>query len=194
MPETPTAEPQQRPWWKRRALWLIGAAALLALVVGMAIEQSGKPAAVPYSAFLDQLDAGNVASVTFKGTVIEAQLKRPADSAVANGVPQTTFTSRMPDFGDPTLIPELRKQHAAINVTAPSAWGWLLGRLPWPMLVFIGAMLVAGVVRLMRGRRSPSAAAAPMPMHGVIGLVSGLFAKGRQAEPSTPEGGEKPAR
>ena len=34
---------------------------------------------MPYSTFLDQLEAGNVASVTFQGTEIDGRLKRPLD-------------------------------------------------------------------------------------------------------------------
>jgi ATP-dependent Zn protease len=165
----------QLPWWKRPPVWFIAIAAVLALLisVGTKIQTTGKYAATPYGAFLDQLEAGNVASITIQGTEIRGRFKRPL-----NGAQQNTFSTRVPDFGDPSLIPELRKQHVVIDVTSPSAWTWLLGRVPWPMLIFVGAMLAVGFVRLVRGKKAQSESGGPaMPMHGMIGLLSGLFEK-----------------
>jgi ATP-dependent Zn protease len=172
-----------RPWWKRPPVWFIAiAVVLLLIVIAMQIETAGKAVPVPYSAFLDQLEADKVASVTFQGTEIQGRFKRSPDSAQRN-----TFSTRVPDFGDPALIPELRKQHVAIDVSAPSPWTSMLARIPWPMLVFLGVVLVAGLVRLVRGGKTQSGSAAPMhPMHGMVGLVSGLFAKPHQVE-SPPE-------
>jgi cell division protease FtsH len=172
-----------RPWWKRPPVWFIAiAAVLLIIVVGTQIETAGKAAPTPYSAFLDQLEAGNVASVAFQGTEIHGRFKRPAGSAQRD-----TFSTRVPDFGDPALILELRKQHVAINVSAPSPWTSVLARIPWPMLVFFGVVVVAGLIRLARGGKAQSGSGAPMhPMHGMAGLVSGLFAKPHQVD-SSPE-------
>jgi ATP-dependent Zn protease len=174
----------QRPWWKRPPVWFIAiVAVLLLIVVWTQIETGNEVVPTPYSAFLDQLEAANVASVTFQGTEIHGRFKRSPDSAQRD-----TFSSRVPDFGDPALIPELRKQHVAINVRAPSLWTSILVHLPWPMLVLLGVVLVAALVRLVGGGKaqSESAAASMHPMHGMMGLVSGLFAKPHQVE-SPPE-------
>jgi hypothetical protein len=170
-----------RPWWKRPPVWFIAiVVVLLLIVVGLQIEKAGKAVPAPYSAFLDQLEAGNIASVTFQGTEIHGRFKRFADSAQRD-----TFSTRVPDFGDPGLISELRKQHVGINVSAPSRWTSMLARIPWPMLILLGVVLVAGLVRLVRGGRAQSKSSAPMhPMHGMLGLVSGLFAKPHQVESS----------
>ncbi len=126
-----------RPWWLRPPVWFIGIAAALLAVFAMT-EIAGRPAAAPYGAFLDQLDAGNVASVTFQGTEIDGRFKQPLNEAASNGTARAdTFRSRVPDFGDPTLIPELRKQHVAIDVTTSTSWTRLFGALPLPMLLFI---------------------------------------------------------
>jgi ATP-dependent Zn protease len=169
----------QRPWWKRPPIWFIAIAVVLALVIGIAaeIETTGKAAATSYSVFLDQLEAGNVASVTIQGTEIRGRFKRPMD-----GAQRDAFSTRAPDFGDPALIPELRKQHVAIDVSSPSPWTSVLARIPWPMLAFLGVVLVAALVRLLRGRKATSGSAGPtMPAHGMMGLVSGLFAKKDEA-------------
>jgi hypothetical protein len=68
------------------------------------------------------------------------------DAAQAN-----TFRSRVPDFGDSSLIPALRKQHVVIDVTSSSSWTRLLAGIPLPMLLFLGFILIAGIVRLAQG-------------------------------------------
>lgn len=176
-----------RPWWKRPPAWFIAIAAVL-LLSWVVVEQTDKPAATPYSAFLDQVVAGNVASVTFQGTEIHGRFKHPLD-----GTQRDTFSVRVPDVGDPTLIPALHKQHVTIDVASPSAWTWLLGRVPWPMLILVGAILIAGVVRLARGGKAPSGTpASTLPAHGIIGLVSGLFAKQRPDESPTTRDNDEP--
>lgn len=185
-----------RPCWKRPPVWFIAIAA--AVLIGVALfEQTDKRAATPYSTFLDQVEAGNVASVAFQGTEIIGRFKHPLDNSPSSGTVQNdSFRSRVPDFGDPTLIPALRKQHVVINIASPSAWIWLLGRVPWPMLIFVGAMLVIGFVRLVRGGKTQSESAAPtLPTHGMIGLVSRLFTKQRPGEsPPTRDGDEPKSR
>lgn len=80
--------------------------------------------------------------------------------------------------------------------SAPSAWTSVLARIPWPMLVFLGVVLVAALVRLVRGGKAPSGSAAPtLPAHGVMGLVSGLFAKQPPSEsPPTHDSDEPKSR
>lgn len=184
---THAVEHCDRPWWKRPPVWFIAIAAVLLLIAaGVEMGTAGKVTPMPYSAFLDQLETGKVASVTFRGTEIHGRLKRPPDSAQGD-----TFSARVPDFGDPTLIAELRKQHVTIEVSAPSPWTSVLARIPWPMLVFLGVVLVAALVRLVRGGKARSGSAMSMPTHGMIGLVSGLFAKpDRSASPPTRDGDE----
>jgi ATP-dependent Zn protease len=174
-----------RSWWMRPSVWFIGVAVALLLVFAM-FEMAGKPAATSYGTFLDQLDSGNVASVTFQGTQIDGRFKQPVNVTASNKTTQAdTFRSHVPEFGDGSLIAELRKQHVAIDVTSPSAWTWLLGRVPWPMLLFIGAGLIAGLVRLVRGGKPGAGSPTSVqPMHRMMGLLSGFF--GKQQDSSLP--------
>lgn len=196
MTQTHAMEHCQRPWWKRPPVWFIGIAVIL-LIIFAVFEMIGRPATTPYGVFLDQLEAGNVASVTFQGTEINGRFKHALNVAASSDARQAdTFRSRLPDFGDPSLIPELRKQHVVIDVASSSQWTSWLGRLPWPMVIFLGVVLIAGLVRFLRGGKSQSGVAVPtMPMHGMIGLVSGLFGKQPQAAgPASHEGDEAKSR
>lgn len=175
--------------------WIAVAVALLVLAVAVAAVVAGgagRVAALSYGAFLDQVDAGNVAAVTFQGTAIDGRLRRPLAAATAQGAAASAedFTSRVPDFGDPELIPMLRQHRVAIDVASPSSWTWLLERVPWPMLLFIVALLVAGFVRLVRGSHGGPTmgiqAGGPM-----AGLLAALAARRHGAEAqSKPDRGD----
>ena len=182
-----------RPWWKRPPVWFL-AVILLGALAYVVAKEAGGPVSMPYGVFLDQLEAGNVASATFDGTEIDGRFKHPLGDGVPTGTSQRdSYRSRVPDFGDPELIPELRKEHVPIDVRSPSQWATLLARLPWPMLVFVALILIVALVRIVRGPKAGSGPSMPMrPGAGIIGLVSGLFGKSGQAEdrPSDKRPGE----
>ena len=186
MTQAGSTQGSARPaWWRAaRFWWLIAIAVVLALAVGAVIEKAGRSPAMPYGTFLDQLEAGNVASVTFQGTQIDGRLKHPPAKEPASSAAQDErFSSRVPDFGDPSLIPELRRQHVAIDVRSPSGWTALFAHLPWPMLAFVVLALVAALVRLVRGGKTGSGSGAAMhPGGGMIGILAAFFAKKRGAE------------
>jgi len=176
-----------RAWYLRPPVWVLGIV-LAALAVFGIMQTINRPAPIPYSEFFDQLDAGNVASVIFKGTQIEGYWKKPVGRTPANRAePQTSFRSVVPDFGDPALLPALRKQHVVIDVASSSTWVSWLGRLPWPMVLIIGGVVIAGLVGLIRGDKS--AGGAPVPTHPMMGLIAGLFGKHHQATGATDAGG-----
>jgi hypothetical protein len=190
---THTAASCDVAWWRRPPVWFIGLAVVL-LVGYMAIEVGGKTPATPYGTFLDQLEAGNVASVTFEGTEIHGRFKTPVGEAIGNGAAQRDmFRTRLPDFGDPALVAELRKQRVAIDVAQPSPWTWLLVHVPWPMLVILAVALVAGIGRMVRGGPVGPVPAGPAMGHPMIGLLSGLFARQRSVAPPAASDREGPA-
>jgi hypothetical protein len=86
------------------------------LVIFTIVEMAAGPAATPYGTFLDQLDAGNVASVTLQGTEIKGRYKQPLNAAATEAAQANTFRSRVPDFGDSSLIPA----HVIIILDAPA--------------------------------------------------------------------------
>src|SRR5664279_3753658 len=66
MTQVGETEHLDEPWWSRipRVWWVVAIVAVLVMLGIAVIEKVGEPAPMPYSTFLDQLDAGNVASVT----------------------------------------------------------------------------------------------------------------------------------
>lgn len=158
---TDTAQPQRmRSWYKRPLVWIVFVI-LAALVVFGVREMGGGPATIRYSDFLNQLDVNNIARVNFSGTQIDGHFNRPvAETGVANGAPLKVFRTYAPDFGDPTLLPELRKERVAISVgssqwlgTGIAAVLGVVGAfiLAKPMLFVIAAAFMAGLIRVLRG-------------------------------------------
>jgi ATP-dependent Zn protease len=173
MTETAAQHGGFRAWWRRPALWAIALIAVLGLIAFAVVEQTNQPAAISYGAFLDQLEASNIASVDFRGTEIDGRFKQ-----ASNGQAQNAFRTRVPDFGDPGLITALRHHQVTIDVASSTSWLRLLAGVPLPMLFFVGALLVVGIVRLVRGRKGGGNQPVPMhPMQGMIALVSGLFSR-----------------
>lgn len=171
-----------RPWYLRPPVLVLGVV-LLGLAAFGIVEFSNRPnpAALTYSDFLAQLDAGNVASVSFNGTLVDGKFKRPVGQAATNETAEKSiFRSEVPTIGDPTLLPELRQQHVIIDVVTSSGWLSWLGRLPWPMVLLLAFILVAGLIRLVRGKKT--ATSSVMPTHPMIGLITGLFGNKDQGQ------------
>ncbi len=181
-----------RAWYFRPPVWIFGVL-LLGLAAFGVMEIINRPAAIPYGDFFDQLNAGNVASVTFQGTQVTGHFKHAIAAPAAKGTaPQDVFRSQVPDIGDPALLPELRKEHVLIDVVSSSNWLSWLGRLPWPMVLFIAFILIAGIFKLRRGGTEPSGSAqsgTAMPMQHMSGMIAGLFGKQSPAGTSPQEPG-----
>ncbi|HEY8692565.1 MAG TPA: ATP-dependent zinc metalloprotease FtsH [Chloroflexota bacterium] len=124
--------------------------AVAVLVWNVFSVTNSRPAAnpivdIPYSTFFDQLNAGNVSEVNVQGNALSGSLKTqltyPEASTATQQKPSQTsdrFKTRIPDFGDATLLPALRSQTVTIDVNpvqGPSVWLVLLENLlPWVLL------------------------------------------------------------
>ncbi|MES2443643.1 MAG: ATP-dependent zinc metalloprotease FtsH [Pseudomonadota bacterium] len=119
------------PWMKSLLIW-VGILAALALFVTLFDRPSGQAAAgsIPYSTFLDKVEAGEVKDVTM---------------SVGPGVVTGTLNNNETKFrttnpGDPQLIQRLRDRNVAITARAeetPSIWVYLLYQ-SLPFLLFLG--------------------------------------------------------
>jgi FtsH Extracellular len=186
-----------RPWYMRPPVWLLGLVVVVGLIVFAVARSSGGPTVIPYSSFLDQLDAGNVASVIFQGTQIDGRFKKAPANVASNGsAQQDVFRSRVPEFGDPSLLPALRNGHVAIAVassqwvgTGVAAIFGVIGAfiLAKPMLLVIAAAFIAGLVRVARGGKMDVRSI--LSMVPMFRSVSGHNGKQEQSGGDTPRVG-----
>ena len=176
-----------RAWYLRPPVWIFSVL-LLGLAAFGVVEIINRPATIPYGDFFDQLSAGNVASVTFQGMQVNGHFKHAIAAPAAKGTaPQDVFRSQVPDISDPALLPELRKEHVLIDVVSSSNWLSWLGRLPWPMVLFIAFIVIAGIFKLKRGGTEGALSGSAMPMQHMSGMIAGLFGKQSPAGTSTQE-------
>ncbi|CAN5853415.1 ATP-dependent zinc metalloprotease FtsH [Sphingomonas sp. ZT3P38] len=116
------------PWMKSLLIW-VGILVGLALFVTM-IDGRAQPAAsstIPYSAFLDKVEAGTVQDVNVAGEVITGTLKDT-----------TKFRTYAP--ADPRLTDRLREKNVTITAKpedGPPIWQYLLVQ-SLPFLLFLG--------------------------------------------------------
>ena len=126
------------PWMKSLLIW-VGILAALALFVTMFDTRSpaANGSAIPYSAFLDRVEQGQVQSVNISGEVISGTTKTG-----------TAFSTRAPQ--DPMLVQRLRAAQVAITAKpeeGPSIWQYMLVQA-LPFVLFMGIAFF--VVRQMQ--------------------------------------------
>jgi cell division protease FtsH len=118
-------------------IWWVILLALLVWNLLVFLPQGTPEVTLPYSSFIDQVEKGNVASVTITGstitgtfnTAIPAPATTPAPgttpTAPAAGTTPTTYTEFTTTFpsvtGDANLIPLLQANGVQINVTPPTS-------------------------------------------------------------------------
>lgn len=113
MPDQP--KPPSPP---RSSYWLSYVLIAFLLLLGyMAFQPGGRfgPGAVyemPYSEFKEHIAAGKVDEVELRGHVVEGTLRAPAPKEIPGG----RFRTRVPDFGDDALLPDLERHGVKITV------------------------------------------------------------------------------
>ena len=127
------------------------------------------PATIPlsYSAFLQQVQTGNVAKLTIDGQNVDGQLKQAIPVPGATPVPAATpgqktappasdrFSTTIPSIDNPTLLPLLEKEGVQVTAVDTSGDSWLLTLLAnaLPTLLLVGLMLYLGR-QMQRGQQN----------------------------------------
>ncbi|MFA5353997.1 MAG: ATP-dependent zinc metalloprotease FtsH [Thermodesulfovibrionales bacterium] len=149
--------------WKERlktpqSRLLIAAIAVSAILFFSQFLQPGPPPQVhslSYSRFLDQVEGGNVRSVSIQGTKVSGELKEELPAAEQGKMVKVrAFFTQLPAFQGEELIRKLREKAVAITVEPPAEgsvfWQIVLSFLPW--IIFIGIwVLIARKSRQMAG-------------------------------------------
>src|SRR5437588_10158138 len=128
---------------------------VLPLLFAQGAQAPGQPVGeLPYSAFYQQVQAGNVKDATFQGQDITGDFKHALSLTDANGNPVLTTQYHLTQFpnGDPNLIALLNRYHVQFQ-TKPAA-------NPNPLLsIFVGflpLLLVFGVIFFIARRATQS--------------------------------------
>jgi cell division protease FtsH len=141
--EKPPWIPRDRRWWL-----LIGALLVLNLVLAFATGGAASRQQVPYQPFfVEQLEAGNVQSISSLEDSIDGELKRAVrydPPGQAQAVDVTRFKTQVPAFIDRAELTRLvTSQDVVVNAESPnggrSFWvNLLVGVLPWLLIVGVG--------------------------------------------------------
>ena len=128
-------------WW-----WLF--AFLLIWNVAAFWPFSTTQTTLTYSAFLDQLRSGNVATVRIAGDTINGSFKRPyavpSTPAAASPAPKySEFRTIFPTtLGDPRLLGQLEAQHVTIEASSMALPWFLSFAINWLPMLLLGGYLV----------------------------------------------------
>ncbi len=140
-------------WWVALLILLIWS------ILGL-LPSSRPEVTIPYTTFLAQVRAGNVASVTINGSQITGRFVQPfvppSPTALATSVPgarpvatpasYTAFLTNFPQaVGDPALLPLLEEHKVQVNVAPPpSPLLSVLFTTVLPLLLLVGLMVWMG--------------------------------------------------
>src|SRR3989440_5110875 len=154
-----TSPGKKEPSQLRMFLLIVGLVALLGagylFLIGQATNMSGQPVGeVPYSAFYQQVQAGNVKDATFQGQDITGEFKNALSLTDANGDPVLTtqyHLTQLPN-GDPNLVALLNRYHVQYQAKPVAGNNSLLN-------IFVGflpLLLVFGLIFFFARRATQS--------------------------------------
>ena len=149
-----SGETTQRLWWKNPALWLaVGLLLSGALFLGL-LGVGGQPSQhVGYSVFVQQVESGNVQSVTISGYDLTGTFKSPIP-ATSGKRPFTDFSTTVPEFGNSNLLALLDQHQVAVDVRPVTSLGalWIIMGLAGPLIL---ALLLVRWIAARRGTAGP---------------------------------------
>jgi cell division protease FtsH len=135
----PTPARSPRPFWRNRGFWIYLIVLLAINYILTFVFMSG-PAriTVPYTTFIQQVNADNVKDITAQANSIQGDFKTAVTSGSASG---TLFQTERPVFATDTLETLLEQHNVPISATAPGTGGSPLLNI---LLSFGPALLLIG--------------------------------------------------
>jgi cell division protease FtsH len=113
---------------------------------------------ISYSKFVEQLDAGNIRSVTIKKLVVtgifikDIEVQVPSEAKPAK---VKNFRTFLPSFQGETLLGKLEEKHVVITVAPEEErsllWQVVLGLLPWALIIGVWIFLMRRTQQQMQG-------------------------------------------
>ncbi len=151
------AEKMKNPQWKA-----VIAAFLIFLVLFMWAQYftSTGPERfeVTYSKFLEQLDAGNVKSVSLKKLEASGEFVKEVDilpSGQKKAVSVKEFRTYLPSFQGGDLLLKLEEKHVVVNVEPAEEksffWQFVAGVLPWVLIIAVWILIMRRAQQQIQG-------------------------------------------
>ncbi|HEY8738535.1 MAG TPA: ATP-dependent zinc metalloprotease FtsH [Candidatus Dormibacteraeota bacterium] len=151
----------RKPFWRSRGFWIYFIAALvLNYLITFAFMNGPTRVTVPYTTFIQQVNANNVKSITAQGNSIQGNFTKSVTYGSASG---TLFQTERPVFASDNLESLLQQHNVPITATPPGS-----GQSPLLSLILgfgPALVIVAGILYLNRRM----AAAGPGGILGAFG-------------------------
>ena len=130
---------QKMPKWLPFALAL-GLMLVFLMFADRQVPTQQATADIPYSEFKGLVTRGEMVEVVLSGNVARGELRNPAPLG-RDLSPVSRVTTRLPEFGDPALMPLLENSGVRITIDDPEkteGWGRVLtALLPWIVLISV---------------------------------------------------------
>lgn len=144
------------PQWRFVTIFFI---IIISLYFWGQFSNAGKPKqyTISYSQFIEQLNAGNIKSVTIKNLQVrgeflkEAFIQLPGEKKTAAA---KNFQTYLPTFQGEKLLSELEKKNVLINVEPSdkgSIWQFLIWILPWALIIGIWILVMRRAQQIQGG-------------------------------------------
>jgi cell division protease FtsH len=146
---------------------------LLNIVLSAVFEQSPARVRIPYSpTFLAQVSAGNVSSISSKGTTVEGNFRSAVRYPHGSATAAKRFITELPEFtDDKALLALLQSKQVVIDATAPSNGTPLF----WTILLSFGPAVLLVLLFVWMARRAA----------GGVGGIGGFGrSRAQRVEPS----------
>lgn len=143
--------PMSKPSWVM--FLLLGALLIGSFLWQSHLQQSGAPS-LDYSAFLDAVEDGRVASVTLRGQTAQGTYKSDQGGDKKD---EKSFTTMVP-HEDKTLLPLLREHKVTVRIASeeqPVFVEILMAILPWALIIGLWMWLSRRTQRMMTGAGGP---------------------------------------
>ena len=143
-PGTPGRTPT--PFWRSRGFWIYFVVALLLNYLLSVFLTSGPPrVTVPYTTFIQQLNADNLKDISSQGNSIQGDFKKTVSYGGTSG---TAFQTERPAYAQDDLLSLLEQQNVSVTATPPGS-----GQSPLLTLLFSfgpALLLIGGLLYLNR--------------------------------------------
>jgi cell division protease FtsH len=163
-------KPSRSAWVRALVIWLVVYGLIFAVLTWQ--DASGAPATIPYTAFTEQVQAGNVEQVYAKGDSIQGTLRQGRPAPGESDQLYQQFRTERPTFAQDDLLAELQASGTTVRATPVNQ-----DRGPlYNLLISVGPLLLLIAFYYWLFRR----------YSGQLGGM-GMFGGGKEQKPVKPE-------